>query len=75
MDRESNDLVVIFQSTADALMAESCLQTSGIPGRLIPAPRHLSHGCGLAWRAPETCRSLIEASLKKAHIDGEIHQL
>lgn len=30
-------------------MGKRCMET-GIPGRLIPLPREISAGCGLAWR-------------------------
>lgn len=43
-------LVVAFDSTASALHFASCAQEAGLPGRLIPVPRSLSAGCGIAWR-------------------------
>ena len=34
---------------AEATNALLCL-AAGVPGRLIPLPREISAGCGLAWR-------------------------
>lgn len=45
-------LVVTFHTTAEAIAMEKECNTDGIPGRLIPVPRQISAGCGLAWSAP-----------------------
>ena len=37
-------IVLSFHATVEAMAWEN------IPGRLIPLPRELSAGCGLAWR-------------------------
>ena len=45
-------LIITFDATTAAMAAERlCLQT-GLPGRLIPVPREITAGCGLAWKAP-----------------------
>lgn len=43
-------IVLSFRTTVEAMAWEKHCQSSGIPGRLIPLPRELSAGCGLAWR-------------------------
>ena len=43
-------LILSFSTTASALQAEQHLTAQGCPGRLIPLPREISAGCGLAWR-------------------------
>ena len=43
-------IVLSFQATVDAMAWEKYCAQAGIPGRLIPLPRELSAGCGLAWR-------------------------
>ena len=53
MRNKENRLVITFHSTTEAMEAEKRLKELGVPGRLIPIPRQLSVGCGLAWRAPE----------------------
>ena len=45
-------LVVTFHTTADAMAMEKACREHEVPGRLIPVPRSISAGCGLAWCAP-----------------------
>ena len=42
-------LVITFRTTADAIAFEKACKASGGPGRMIPVPREISAGCGLAW--------------------------
>ena len=49
--REKNPFIVLsFQTTVAAMEWEKRCMEMGIPGRLIPLPREISAGCGLAWR-------------------------
>ena len=43
-------IVLSFGSTVAAMAWEKHCAEKTIPGRLIPLPRELSAGCGLAWR-------------------------
>ena len=43
-------IVLSFRATVDAMAWEKHCLAERIPGRLIPLPRELSAGCGLAWR-------------------------
>lgn len=52
-------LVVTFHTTADAMAMEKACRTQEVPGRLIPVPRSISAGCGLAWCAPLTEREKL----------------
>lgn len=55
-------LVMTFSSTTDAMAAERFCGEQGLPGRLIPVPREITAGCGLAWKAlPEEETALAEA--------------
>ena len=56
-------LVVTFHTTADAMAMERFCREHGAPGRLIPVPRELSAGCGLAWSAPPDCRDRLMSIL------------
>ena len=42
--------ILTFHTTSAAMAMELYCKEHGIPGRLIPVPRELSAGCGLAWR-------------------------
>jgi hypothetical protein len=49
--REKKDYVVLtFRTTTDAMATEKRCGEESIPGRLIPIPREITAGCGLAWR-------------------------
>lgn len=43
-------IVLSFRTTVEAMAWEKHCATAQIPGRLIPHPREISAGCGLAWR-------------------------
>ena len=41
--------ILTFHTTSAAMAMELYCKEHGISGRLIPVPRELSAGCGLAW--------------------------
>ena len=46
--------VVTFVNTTDAMKMEAVCEERKVPGRMIPVPKVISAGCGLAWcSAPE----------------------
>lgn len=49
MRKKEIKLVVTFHTTADAMAMEKACKTEKVEGRLIPVPRILSAGCGMAW--------------------------
>ena len=55
-------LIVSFHTTTAAMALESyCLEHS-VPGRLIPVPRSITAGCGMAWSAPpEEVNAVLKA--------------
>ena len=57
-------LVVTFHTTAAAMEAERRCQELGLPGRIIPVPREITAGCGLAWKAPPESEALIRAAFQ-----------
>ncbi len=44
--------VFTFETTTQAMKMEREAGRAGAPGRLIPVPREISAGCGMAWCAP-----------------------
>lgn len=49
--REKKDYMVLtFHTTTEAMEMEKKCGEQHIPGRLIPVPRAITAGCGLAWR-------------------------
>ena len=69
-------LVITFSTTTDAMSMEQFCRQQQLPGRLIPVPREISAGCGLAWKAPvEAEASLTQAMIRKGLRWQEIHVL
>ena len=70
--REKRDtLVVTFPTTAAALRLEREAGAAGLPGRLIPVPRAITAGCGLAWAAPPESGERLAALLAERGIPWE----
>ena len=61
-------LVVTFDATAAAMAAEKYCLERGVPGRLIPVPREITAGCGLAWKAEADQEEAVTAALEAAGI-------
>lgn len=60
MRAKEDRLVITFSTTAEAMAAEQAFRRGGIAGRLIPVPRQITAGCGLAWSGPVECRAATE---------------
>ena len=45
-------LIVSFHTTTAAMAMERYCLENAVPGRLIPIPREITAGCGMAWSAP-----------------------
>jgi len=55
-------IVVTFVNTTDAMKMEAVCEEKNVPGRMIPVPKVISAGCGLAWcSAPENEETIREA--------------
>ncbi|MCC2876875.1 DUF3343 domain-containing protein [Lachnoclostridium pacaense] len=77
MAREKTEKVVFtFHTTTMAMRMEQCAKDAGSPGRLIPVPRQISAGCGMAWSAPAAERLGLESLIQENGIETEgIHNL
>ncbi len=60
-----------FHTTADAMAMEKACKKYGAPGRLIPVPRVISAGCGLAWCAYPADLDMIREVMRRAGIEEE----
>ncbi|MGI6120325.1 MAG: DUF3343 domain-containing protein [Desulfosporosinus sp.] len=60
--------VVTFHTTTEALAFEDVAKEAGFSGRIIPLPRAIAAGCGLAWRENPENRVLIEKLLNEHHL-------
>ena len=62
-------IVLSFRTTLEAMEWEKQCNARLVPGRLIPLPREISAGCGLAWRMlPEDWQSW-QAELDQTQFD------
>lgn len=68
-------LVITFHTTADAMAMEKTCKEANAPGRLIPVPRVISSGCGLAWCADLSEKAtLLEVMAKVGLKQEDIHE-
>ena len=75
MRKKELRLVITFHTTADAMAMEKACKELNSPGRLIPVPRAISAGCGLAWCAELENREQLIAVMQKVGIEEEeIHE-
>ena len=51
MIKKEMKLVITFHTTTEAMAMEKTCRELGADGRIIPVPRSISAGCGLAWCA------------------------
>lgn len=55
-------LILSFDNTTEAMAVEKYCTENNLPGRIIPVPREITAGCGLAWKAlPEDEETLLFA--------------
>ena len=59
-------IIVTFQTTTDAMTMEKICIENSIPGRLIPVPREITAGCGMAWSAPPEAKDEV-CQITKVH--------
>ena len=64
MRKKELKLIVTFHTTADAMAMEKACKEENAPGRLIPVPRIISSGCGLAWCADVSDKDLLVGVLQ-----------
>ena len=61
-------IIVSFHTTADANLMERLCKAGLVPGRLIPVPREISSGCGLAWCSEPGQEERLRKVMKQAGI-------
>ncbi len=57
--------IVTFRTTTEAMQLELRAKEAGFEGRLIPVPREITSGCGLAWKEAISSRTALEALLEE----------
>lgn len=71
MRKKELKLVITFHTTAEAMAMEMACNKEQISGRLIPVPRQISSGCGLAWSMPAAQKEKIESFMEKQGLSWE----
>lgn len=71
MIKRQNKLVITFRTTTDAMAMEQACKKAGADGRLIPVPKSISAGCGLAWCAKPESESVLRELMKQNAIEPE----
>lgn len=61
--------VITFRTTTGAMAMERLCRAGGVPGRLIPAPRAVTAGCGMCWAAPPEAREAVEELVIRERLD------
>lgn len=61
MLKKEMKLVITFHTTTEAMHMEQTCKANNADGRIIPVPRAITAGCGLAWCArPESKDDLLK---------------
>lgn len=68
MLKKTEKLVITFHTTTQAMAMESACKKEEADGRLIPVPRVISAGCGLAWCARVESEEPLRALMRKHSI-------
>lgn len=75
MIKKTTRLVITFHTTTDAMAMEAACRAHGLPGRLIPVPRSISAGCGLAWSAAPESEPELKAMMDTSRLRFQDIQL
>lgn len=59
MRKKEPALIITFATVTEAMRMEKFCHENDLPGRLVPVPKEISEGCGIAWRAAPEYRELF----------------
>ena len=68
MSEKTEQLVLTFNTTHDAISAEKYCKENGIDARLIPVPRIISASCGMALKAALSEDERLKAAVSEGQI-------
>ena len=75
MRKKEQKLIITFHTTEEAMEMEEFCRQRQIEGRLIPVPRAISAGCGLAWCAGPETRDILRQLMERTGIEEQdIHE-
>lgn len=64
-------LYITFYTSAEAMVTESVCKENNLLGKLVPVPRVLSAGCGIAWECNPILKPQLLELLEKEDIEWE----
>ncbi len=74
--RKKPRVVITFHTTTAAMQTEGLFRKLEQPGRLIPVPREITAGCGLAWSAPpDHKKTLVELLAQEKIAIEDVYEL
>lgn len=74
MGKLSHYYIMAFATTTDVIQAE-CYAKDKIDAVIMPVPREIDSGCGLALRFMETEKESIFTFCKNAPLTGQLYKL
>lgn len=69
MKKRTLKLLITFHTTTGAMAMEQYCKRGDLPGRLIPVPREITAGCGMAWCAPPENGTALKAAVSAAGLE------
>ncbi len=60
--------IITFHTTTQAMLFEQSAKAAGFKGRIIPVPREITAGCGLAWKDTVNIREDLERLLREMEL-------
>ena len=75
MRKKEPKLIITFHTTAEAIAMEKLCKENQKTGRMIPVPREISAGCGLAWCCEPDMEQEMSEFMKEKGIDRKSTRL
>ena len=72
MRQKQKKVVYAFESTTLAMKMEKIMKEAGAPGRIIPVPKEITAGCGLAYIVEPEKREEVDVLMKEHEIVAQI---
>ena len=74
MIKKERKLIITFHTTTEAMAMEKACKEAGADGRIIPVPRAISAGCGLAWAAKLESEAALRELMERNGISPQAVQ-
>lgn len=71
MVSKSEKLVIAFHKTSDAMKMDKINKDNKLPGKIIPVPREISAGCGMAYSIDISFEEKINELINQNNINYE----